>query len=83
MRCTFMKGGSPDDEYFLVEFADKPTEIEDFTNDISRLQSKFLFSKAKGRTALYDAVILGLYQFRALPGRKALEIGMEGTACEL
>jgi Ca-activated chloride channel family protein len=57
---TFMKGGSPDDEYFLVEFADKPTEIEDFTNDISKLQSKFLFSKAKGRTALYDAVYRGL-----------------------
>lgn len=57
---TFMKGGSPDDEYFLVEFSDKPTEIEDFTNDISKLQSKFLFSKAKGRTALYDAVYRGL-----------------------
>jgi Ca-activated chloride channel family protein len=57
---TFMKGGSPDDEYFLVEFADKPTEIEDFTNDISKLQSRFLFSKAKGRTALYDAVYRGL-----------------------
>ena len=57
---TFMKGGSPDDEYFLVEFSDKPTEIEDFTNDISKLQSRFLFSKAKGRTALYDAVYRGL-----------------------
>jgi Ca-activated chloride channel family protein len=57
---TFMKGGSPDDEYFLVEFADKPTEIEDFTNDIAKLQSKFLTSKAKGRTALYDAVYRGL-----------------------
>jgi len=57
---TFMKSGSPDDEYFLVEFADRPTEIEDFTNDISKLQSRFLFSKAKGRTALYDAVYRGL-----------------------
>ena len=57
---TFMKGGSPDDEYFLVEFADKPTEIEDFTNDIAKLQSRFMFSKAKGRTALYDAVYRGL-----------------------
>jgi len=57
---TFMKGGSPDDEYFLVEFSDKPTEVEDFTNDISKLQSRFMFSKAKGRTALYDAVYRGL-----------------------
>ena len=57
---TFMKGGSPDDEYFLVEFADKPEDAADFTNDISKIQSRFMFSKAKGRTALYDAVYMGL-----------------------
>ena len=57
---TFMKGGSPDDEYFLVEFADKPTESAEFTNDITKIQSRFIFSKAKGRTALYDAVYMGL-----------------------
>ena len=57
---TFMKGGSPDDEYFLVEFADKPTDIVDFTNDIAKLQNHFFVSKAKGRTALYDAVYMGL-----------------------
>jgi len=57
---TFMKGGSPDDEYFLVEFADKPTESAEFTNDIEKIQSRCMFSKAKGRTALYDAVYMGL-----------------------
>ena len=57
---TFMKGGSPDDEYFLVEFADKPTGTADFTNDISKIQSRFLSSRAKGRTALFDAVYMGL-----------------------
>jgi Ca-activated chloride channel family protein len=57
---TFMKGGSPDDEYFLVEFSDKPTDITDFTNDIAKIQNRFVISKAKGRTALYDAVYMGL-----------------------
>ena len=57
---TFMKGGSPDDEYFLVEFSDKPTGTADFTNDIAKIQSLFLASKAKGRTALFDAVYMGL-----------------------
>jgi len=57
---TFMRGGSPDDEYFLVEFADKPTDTTDFTSDIAKIQSRFMFSKAKGRTALYDAVYMGL-----------------------
>jgi Ca-activated chloride channel family protein len=56
---TFLKGGSPDDEYFLVEFSDKPTGSE-FTNDITKLQQRFTFSKAKGRTALFDAVYMGL-----------------------
>jgi len=56
---TFLKGGSPDDEYFLVEFADRPTGSE-FTSDIAKLQQRFTFSKAKGRTALYDAVYMGL-----------------------
>ena len=57
---TFMKGGSPDDEYFLVEFSDRPTATSEFTNDIAKLQSRFMTSKAKGRTALYDAVYMGL-----------------------
>jgi Ca-activated chloride channel family protein len=57
---TFMKGGSPDDEYFLVEFADKPEDTADFTNDIAKIQNRFMLSKAKGRTALYDAVYMGL-----------------------
>ena len=57
---TFMKSGSPDDEYFLVPFSDKPQETTEFTNDIAKIQSRFMFSKAKGRTALYDAVYLGL-----------------------
>jgi Ca-activated chloride channel family protein len=56
---TFLKGGNPDDEYFLVEFSDKPVGTE-FTSDIAKLQSRFMFSKAKGRTALYDAVYMGL-----------------------
>jgi Ca-activated chloride channel family protein len=57
---TFMKSGSPDDEYFLVPFADKPQMPQEFTNDIAKIQSRFMFSQAKGRTALYDAVYLGL-----------------------
>ncbi len=56
---TFLKGGSVDDEYFLVEFSDRPTGSE-FTTDIAKLQQRFMFSKAKGRTALYDAVYMGL-----------------------
>jgi Ca-activated chloride channel family protein len=57
---TFMKGGSPDDEYFLVEFSDRPTETAEFTTDIAKLQSRFMLSTPKGRTALFDAIYMGL-----------------------
>jgi Ca-activated chloride channel family protein len=57
---TFMKSGSPSDEYFLVPFSDRPEVGAEFTNNIDEIQKRFMFSKAKGRTALYDAVYLGL-----------------------
>ena len=57
---TFMKGGNRDDEYSLVEFADRPTDIADFTGDIARIQSRLMLVRAKGETALYDAVYKGL-----------------------
>ena len=57
---TFMKGGSPDDEYFLVEFADKPTEPQTSRMISPRSRACSWLSKAKGRTALFDAVYMGL-----------------------
>jgi Ca-activated chloride channel family protein len=57
---TFLKTGSPEDEYFLAEFSAKPSIAQDFTTDISRLQNQLIFTPAKGMTALYDAVYLAL-----------------------
>jgi Ca-activated chloride channel family protein len=61
---TFLKSGNPDDEYFLVEFADRPEVAQDFTTDISRLQNHLIFTPAKGMTALYDSVYLGLEKLK-------------------
>lgn len=61
---TFLKSGSPDDEYFLSVFSNKPQVISDFTTDITKLQSKLLFTQAKGMTAMYDAVYLGLERLK-------------------
>ena len=57
---TFMKNGNRDDKYFLLEFSDRPIETADLTSDIAKIQGRLLFSKAKGKTALYDAVYDGL-----------------------
>jgi len=61
---TFLKTGNPDDEYFLVEFASRPEVAEDFTTDVSRLQNRLIFTPAKGMTAMYDSVYLGLEKLR-------------------
>src|SRR5262245_12340858 len=61
---TFLKMGTPDDESFLIEFAERPQVAVDFTTDISDLQNHLIFSPAKGMTALYDAVYLGLEKLK-------------------
>jgi Ca-activated chloride channel family protein len=61
---TFLKTGNPEDEYFLVEFANRPEIASDFTTDISKLQSKIIFAPAKGMTAMYDAVYVGLEKLK-------------------
>ena len=57
---TFLRGGNKDDEYFLVSFSDRPRIESGITTDITKLQNKLMFDQAKGMTALYDAVYLGL-----------------------
>jgi Ca-activated chloride channel family protein len=76
---TFMKGGNSDDEYALLEFADRPVDIADFTRDITRIQSPMMLSRAKGETALYDAVYKGLNKLdEANNHRRALLLITDG-----
>lgn len=76
---TFLKTGSPEDQYLLVEFSDGPKVTEDLTTDISRLQNHLIFSQAKGMTALFDAVYVGLERIRSGSNpKKALLIITDG-----
>src|SRR5262245_33575687 len=61
---TFLKTGNPDDEYFLVEVANRPEVASDYTTDVTKLQSKLLVTTAKGMTAMYDSVYLGLEKLK-------------------
>lgn len=61
---TFLKTGNPEDENFLITFASSPTVATDFTTDTSKLQNRLLFTPAKGMTAMYDSVYLGLAKLR-------------------
>jgi Ca-activated chloride channel family protein len=76
---TFLRMGDRDDEYFLVEFSNSPRLVQDFTSDITKLQSRLLFTQAKGNTSLYDALYLGLEKVsRGSNVRKALLLITDG-----
>ena len=61
----FLETGTPDDEYFLVEFSSRARLAEGFTNDIRRLRDRLSLTPAEGATALYDAVYLGLSKLKS------------------
>jgi Ca-activated chloride channel family protein len=60
----FFKTANPQDEFFLITFADRPEEVSDFTQSIDDLQGKLVFTVPKGRTALLDAIYLGISKMR-------------------
>ena len=66
------------DQGFVIEFRDKARFLAELTSDANTLQRAASDTKADGATALYDAVVLGLYQFRTLQGRKALIVITDG-----
>lgn len=75
----FFKTANPEDEFFLIAFNDKPTLIVDFTNSVERVQGQLVYAVPKGRTALLDAIYLGMAKMRqARHQRKALLIISDG-----
>ncbi len=76
---TFLKSGNRDDEFFLVEFSDRPKLNQDFTSDVNRIKGHLTTLSAKGATSLYDGVYLGLEKLRnAQNPRKALLVISDG-----
>jgi Ca-activated chloride channel family protein len=75
----FFKTANPQDEFFLIAFADKPEEVSDFTQSVDDLQGKLIYTVPKGRTALLDAIYLGLSKMRqAKYPKKSLLIISDG-----
>ena len=67
------------DKGFVIEFREQPRMIQELTADSAALQRAAREPEARGATALYDSIVLGLYQFRTLQGRKALIIVTDGA----
>jgi Ca-activated chloride channel homolog len=77
--AEFFKTANPQDEFFMVAFSDEPEEISDFTNSVEDIQSKLVYTVPKGRTALLDAIYLGVTKMRqAKYPKKALLVISDG-----
>jgi Ca-activated chloride channel homolog len=76
---SFLQFANPDDEFFLVEFNDRPRLAVPLTTRYQEIVAKMGLSRAKGGTALVDAVILALHELKnSRKSRKALLIISDG-----
>ena len=77
--AEFFKTSNPSDEFFLVQFNDRPDLTVPFTTDTDKIQSTLTFTQSRGRTALLDSVYLAMHEMKkAKNPRKALLIISDG-----
>jgi Ca-activated chloride channel family protein len=75
----FFKTSNPMDEFMLINFSERPNLISGFTSKFENLQDRLVFVKSGGKTALLDAIYLGLHEMRkATTNRKALLVISDG-----
>jgi len=75
----FLRTSNPQDEFFVVGFNDRPSIIVDYTSDPDDVDARMVMLKPENRTALIDAVYLGVDHLRqAKYDRKALLIISDG-----
>jgi len=75
----FFKTANPQDEFFMITFNDEPEAVSDFTNSVDEIQNKLVFAVPRRRTALLDAIYMGISKMRrAKFAKKALLIISDG-----
>ena len=68
----------PRDRAFIETFSDRPDILAGFTADFDTIENALLALYADRETALYDAVIMGLFQFSGVSGRRAMVVLSDG-----
>jgi Ca-activated chloride channel homolog len=77
--AQFFKTANPEDEFFLVQFNDRPELSIPFTRNTEDIQNRLTFSQSKGRTALLDGIYMAMRQMKkAQNPRKALLLISDG-----
>ena len=75
----FFKTANPQDEFFMITFSDEPEVVSDFTSSVDEIQGKLVFTVPRRRTALLDAIYMGVTKMRqAKYAKKALLIISDG-----
>jgi Ca-activated chloride channel homolog len=75
----FFKTANPQDEFFMITFNDEPDEVTDFTTSVDDIQNRLVFAVPRRRTALLDAIYMGISKMRqAKYAKKALLIISDG-----
>jgi Ca-activated chloride channel homolog len=77
--AQFFRTANPEDEFFLIQFSDGARLIQPFTVNLEEIQNRLAFTQSRGRTALLDAIYLGLHEMKkARNPRKALLVISDG-----
>src|ERR1700733_5973190 len=77
--AQFMRTANPQDEFFLIQFNDRPELMVPFTPATEEIQNRLTFVQSKGRTALLDGVYMAMNQMKkARNPRKAILIISDG-----
>ena len=77
--AAFFKTSNPQDEFFLIEFSDRPKLTVSFTSDADEVYDRIAHAKPFGRTSLLDAIHMAMGEMKhARNTRKALVIVSDG-----
>ena len=77
---SFIEGlvTSEHDKAFVMSFADLPSVLQEFTNDVDRLSTSLELISAGRYTKLYDAIVTASSEFSGHVGRRALVLLTDG-----
>jgi|SRR5579872_463442 len=77
--AEFFKTANADDEFFLIEFNERPRLAVPFTRDSETLYRRIARTKPVGRTSLLDAIHMAMVEMKSAKNlRKAIVIFSDG-----
>jgi VWFA-related protein len=76
----FFKSANPQDEFFLVQFNERPELVMPWTHATEEITNRLAFTQAKGRTALLDGLYLAMNEMKKATkaNRKAILVLSDG-----